>query len=150
MKSGMKDVDTYLEVLILALQDRDSLPFKIKTRKKCPTGRRLCNRHHGEIVIESYDPDSKLFTCIFHGVHDNRFNSSTYPAEQIKKTIRRYIIKKTMTLTTIRKKVDISKFVAKNKLIQFRVSEIELASIQKRADKKGLNVNEFARSVLLK
>lgn len=150
MRSGMKDLDTYLEVLIVALQDKSSLPFKIKTRKKCPTGRRLCNRHHGEIVVESYDSAAMLFSCTFHGVHDNRFNSSTYPPEQVKKTIRRYIIKKTMTLKTIRKKIDISKFVAKNKLIQFRISEIELASIQKRADKKGLNVNEFARSVLLR
>lgn len=146
----MKEMDVYLDVLMLVLKEKESLPFKIKTRKKCPLGKRLCNRHHGEIVITNYDHERNVFSCTFHSVHDNRFTSSDYAPEQVRKTIRRYILKKTMTLQMIRKKVDISKYVAKNNIIQFRVSDMELAQIQRKASKKNLNVNEFARSVVLK
>ena len=92
VKNRRSEKNGLLELLLSSFKRSKNLPYPIRTNL-CPKSKKNCKRHHGEIVVESYDSDLKLFHCVYYGVHAPK---KIYETDQTEELVRN-MIKKSLT-----------------------------------------------------
>ncbi len=152
MKQRITEIDSLIDLLIYSFKHGKNLPFVIKT-KNCPSKKKYCKRHHGEIVITEYKKDTNKFHCDYFGVHERKIIFQFDQSEDVlKKIIKKYVTtgikqkrKNNQTLLLVR---DIKKIVGKidRPIVQrFRVNKKEREKLLVDAKKKDISVGDFIR-----
>ncbi len=152
MKQRISEIDSLIDLLIYSFKHGKNLPFLIKT-KNCPSKKKYCKRHHGEIIITEYKKDANKFHCDYFGVHERKVIFEFDQSEVVlKKIFNKYLRLQTKTnreknepLMLVR---DIKKIVGKiNRPIvqRFRVNKKERERLLADAKKKGVSVGDFIR-----
>ena len=155
MKARKSQIQDLIELLISSFKRSKNLPYPIRTNL-CPKSKKNCTRHHGEIVVESYDSNTKLFHCIYYGVH---IAKKIYETDQTEDLIRN-MIKKSLTKLYHGKKPmvtvkELKKFLysmrktTDNSPMTFRCSYEVKEIIRSNAKNLGLDVSEYIISKLL-
>jgi len=153
VKHRISQIDSLVDLLIYSFKHGKNLPFIIKT-KNCPTRKKYCRRHHGEILVTEYKKDTNKFHCDYYGLHERNVIFEFDQSEEIlKKIIKKYL--------RVRTKVDskksnepfllireIKKIVGKidRPIVQrFRVNKKERERLLADAKKKDVSVGDFIR-----
>jgi hypothetical protein len=154
VKVRRSEIDGLIELLINSFKRSKNLPYAIKTNV-CPKYKKNCTRHHGEIVVISFDMETKKFHCKYYGVHIPKTVFECDQTEDIVKSI----IKKSLNTTHRRKSLvtvkELKKFLksptkSKEKMtgIAFRCSEEVKQTIRSNAKKNGFS--EMSDYIILK
>ena len=152
MKQRITEIDSLIDLLIYSFKHGKNLPFLIKT-KNCPTRKKYCKRHHGEIVVTEYKKDTNKFHCDYYGVHERKVIFQFDQSEDVlKKIFKKYLRVQTKNnreknepLMLVR---DIKKIVGKidRPIVQrFRVNKKEREKLLADAKKKDVSVGDFIR-----
>ncbi len=145
-----KDV---IEQFVELLKKKKNLPYKIKMNK-CPERKKTCTKHHGEIVVTSYDKRKKKFHLKYYGTHQKGIQ---FQYDQKKDFVFELIYNGVMSkkhLITIdelikKAKLDLKKSFYRTRKITISFSDSEYSIISRKAFKKNLTDYEFCRSKLL-
>lgn len=153
MKTRKSEIDDLIELLVSSFQKSKYLPYKVKTGK-CPLKKKNCTRHHGEIMIKSYNPDSKKFTCTYYGVHVTKSFTYEQTVETIEKIIRTSLTKsrhdnKPLVLVREIKKLLKSDGKFKKYIMHFRCTAEERSIIISNSKKSGLDVSTYMKQKCL-
>ncbi len=152
MKQRITEIDSLVDLLVYSFKHGKNLPFLIKT-KNCPTRKKYCKRHHGEIVVTEYKKDTNKFHCDYYGVHERKV---IFQFDQSEDVLKKIFIKflrvqtknnreKNEPLMLVR---DIKKIVGKidRPIVQrFRVNKKEREKLLADAKKKDVSVGDFIR-----
>jgi hypothetical protein len=152
MKQRITEIDSLVDLLVYSFKHGKNLPFLIKT-KNCPTRKKYCKRHHGEIVVTEYKKDTNKFHCDYYGVHERKVIFQFDQSEDVlKKIFKKYLRvqtkknrEKNEPLMLVR---DIKKIVGKidRPIVQrFRVNKKEREKLLADAKKKDVSVGDFIR-----
>ena len=97
MKQRISEIDSLIDLLIYSFKHGKNLPFLIKT-KNCPSKKKYCKRHHGEIIITEYKKDANKFHCDYFGVHERKVIFEFDQSEVVlKKIFNKYLRLQTKT-----------------------------------------------------
>ena len=153
VKERKSEIDSLVDLLIYSFKQGKNIPFTIKT-KNCPTKKKYCRRHHGEILVTNYKSDTNKFHCDYYGVHERKIIFEFDQSEDVlKKIIKKYLrlrtkddsIKNNEPFLLVR---DLKKIVGKidRPIVQrFRVNDKERERLLADAKKKGISVGDFIR-----
>lgn len=151
----MSEIDGLLELLINSFKRSKNLPYTIKTNM-CPKYNKYCKRHHGEIVVTSYNSELNKFHCIVYGVHVPK---SVLEYDQTEDVLRKMIKKsvttmrrnKSLVLVKELKKIIRSGEKLKNNIkITFRCTEEQKEIIRSDAKKNGFSeISDYIKLKLL-
>jgi len=152
VKQRITEIDSLVDLLVYSFKHGKNLPFLIKT-KNCPTRKKYCKRHHGEIVVTEYKKDTNKFHCDYYGVHERKVIFQFDQSEDVlKKIFKKYLRvqtkknrEKNEPLMLVR---DIKKIVGKidRPIVQrFRVNKKERERLLTDAKKKDVSVGDFIR-----
>ena len=141
----MSEIDGLIDLLINSFKRSKNLPYTIRTNL-CPTKKKNCGRHHGEVVIQSYNPETNKFHCINYGVH---IPKSVFEYDQSEDIIRntiekslkklRHAKKPLVTVKELKKIIKMGQKSTKNIRITFRCTEEERRIIRSSAKSHGLS-----------
>jgi ABC-type multidrug transport system ATPase subunit len=152
VKHRISEIDSLVDLLIYSFKHGKNLPFLIKT-KNCPTKKKYCKRHHGEIVVTEHKKDTNKFHCDYYGVHERNVIFQFDQSEDVlKKIFKKYLRvqtkknrQKNEPLMLVK---DIKKIVGKidRPIVQrFRVNKKEREKLLADAKKKDVSVGDFIR-----
>jgi hypothetical protein len=145
-----KDViDQFVELL----KKKKNLPYKI-TMNKCPERKKTCSKHHGEIVVTSFDKRKKKFHLKYYGIHTKGIKFQyDQKKDFVFELIYNGVISKKHLITVnelIKKaKLDLKKSFYRTQKLTISFSDSEFATLSRKASKKNLSVYEYCRSKLI-
>jgi len=155
MKVRRSEIDGLIELLINSFKRSKNLPYQIKTNF-CPTKKKNCRRHHGEIVVTSFSPETNKFHCIYYGVHITKSVLEHDQTEDIlKKMVKKSLTKEHLgakRLVTVKalKKIIRRENLKNNTCITFRCSSEEKQIIRSNAKKSGFSeMSDYIKLKLL-
>ncbi len=142
-----------VEHFVESIKKRKLLPFKIRINK-CPSRKKSCSKHHGEIIISSFDKKTQKFHLKYFGTHEKGIQFQyDQPAKFVIELILKQIQSRKRLITTnqLKKfsKLDLDKSIFRKNQINLHFSDAEFNNISKKASKKNLSVYDYSRSKLL-
>ncbi len=138
--------EEYTRKIVEFLKIQEHLPYFIK---RCSIKREchFCKFGHPGLLIQRYDSEKKLFTCI-HGNESGQGRVYSQSPSQLHDYLTVCFKRRTIRLRPIREELDLSDLDRKYK-IQFRVTKKEKTVVEKKAARKGISIGEYARIKML-
>jgi len=141
---GQKTKEVYIDLFLETLQDPKKLPFKI-VRNMCPERKKHCRKRHGEIIIKSYNPETKKFRLLYYAIHQTGIK---YDYEQSHDTVKKFLLdsikRNRLKLKLIRQILERGKTFRDN-YIGLRFTNTESKIIKQNAKKKNMKVYTYLR-----
>ncbi len=135
-------------LLVENLKKYKNLPFVILTNN-CPSHKKKCKKHHGEIVITSYNKKTKKFHLKYYSIHERGIQFQyDQPVEFIHQLILKFIEStgiRNMNLNYLRKFLDKEIIKTRRFSVLVRYNEFEYKIVKKKAFQKNLDVATFVR-----
>lgn len=155
MKARRSEIDGLIELLINSFKRSKNLPYTIKTNL-CPKYNKYCKRHHGEIVVTSFNSELNKFHCIYYGVHVVK---SVLEYDQSEEVLRKMIKKSVTTkrrkrnlvsVKELKKTIKSGEKPSKETCITLRCTEEQKEIIRSDAKKNGFSeISDYIKLKLL-
>lgn len=122
MKARKSEIDGLIALLFDSFKRSKNLPYTIKTNF-CPTKKKNCTRHHGEVVVASFNPDMKKFHCVYYGVHTPKIVLEYDQNEDYVRTmIKDSLTKKYQNHRTLVEVKELKKFIRRSEVLGNRAT----------------------------